>query len=297
MSGFSPCWLALREPADHRSRNVDLAYVLNTHFAQRAKINVVDLGCGTGSNVRATALLLPPEQHWTLVDHDPALLAQASKALSTWADAHSMDGDTLVLTKGAAKLHIKFKQTDLASGNLGELFAGQPGQGPADLITASALFDLCSADFIKRFTKAVANARAVFYSVLTYNGIQQWTPRTPADQSMTAAFHRHQMTDKGFGVATGPTAAVNLADQFETHGYSVQEGDSPWRLAGAEDHALVRELAEGFAGAVRATKAIDAASLDQWLAVARTGSYVGHTDTLAMPGTGRMMGELTDGDD
>jgi SAM-dependent methyltransferase len=292
MSGFSPDWLALREGADHRSRNPQLANVLATRFAQRTSVTVVDLGCGTGSNLRATSQLLPAIQSWTLVDYDPALLAAARVALADWADAHTADGDMLVLTKGNAKLQVAFKQADLASDQLDACFDPVP-----DLVTASALFDLASAAFIKRFAATVARHRSVFYTVLTYNGIQKWTPRTPADQSMTAAFHRHQMTDKGFGVSCGPTAAVTLADQFETHGYMIEEGDSPWRLYGDEDRALVQALATGFAAAVRETKAVDAASIDQWLATPRTGSEVGHTDTLAIPGSGRMLGELTDGDD
>lgn len=73
VSGFDPTWLALREPADHRSRNQDVADALAARFALRDSVNVVDLGCGTGSNLRAMAELLPKNQSWTLVDHDPAL--------------------------------------------------------------------------------------------------------------------------------------------------------------------------------------------------------------------------------
>ena len=51
MSGFSPEWLALREPIDHRSRNAELASSLSARFQQRSAVEVVDLGCGTGSNL------------------------------------------------------------------------------------------------------------------------------------------------------------------------------------------------------------------------------------------------------
>jgi hypothetical protein len=55
MSGFSAQWLDLREPVDHRSRNVELGRRLARHFEGWRPITVVDLGCGTGSNLRATA--------------------------------------------------------------------------------------------------------------------------------------------------------------------------------------------------------------------------------------------------
>lgn len=276
MSGFSPDWLALREPVDHRSRNKELAASLSARFQQRSTVEVVDLGCGTGSNLRATALLLPDTQSWTLVDYDERLLEAARNALARWADAAQVSGEDLALTKGSRQISVQFRRADLNAGLEAAL-----GDKP-DLVTASALFDLCSPAFIKAFARAVAERRAVFYTVLTYNGIQRWTPRQPGDNAMMAAFHAHQTTDKGFGPSAGPIAPAHLADAFRLAGYSVLEGDSPW-LLGSRDQALVSELATGFAGAVRETGAVDAKSIDAWLKVTRTGADVGHTDTLALP--------------
>jgi SAM-dependent methyltransferase len=279
MSGFSAQWLALREAADHRSRNTTLADKLKTRFLQREQIRVVDLGCGTGSNLRATAALLPDRQEWTLVDHDPALLQAAKAALAAWADTATPKAAGLRLVKGAAHIDVDFRQADLVAG-LDAILEPAP-----DLVTASALFDLASPSFIERFAAAVARRRAVFYTVLTFNGIQHWTPRSPIDQAMTAAFCRHQMTDKGFGVSAGPTAPVALSDAFSSQGYGVEEGVSPWRL-GPGDASLVAELAAGFAAAVRETRSFSNKEIDGWLARARTGAEVGHTDTLAIPGLG-----------
>ena len=276
MSGFSPEWLALREPVDHRSRNAELAAALAARFQQRNGVNVVDLGCGTGSNLRATAMLLPDVQSWTLVDYDERLLGEARNALARWADAAQVSGDQLALTKGPRQISVQFRQADL-NAELDAVLGEKP-----DLVTASALFDLCSPAFIKAFVRAAAARGAVFYTVLTYNGIQRWTPRQPSDNAMMAAFHAHQTTDKGFGPSAGPTAPAHLADAFRLAGYSVLEGDSPW-LLGAQDQALVSDLASGFAGAVRETGAVDAKSIDAWTKITRTGAEVGHTDTLAFP--------------
>jgi SAM-dependent methyltransferase len=276
MSGFSPEWLALREPVDHRSRSPELAQALSARFQAQAAVEVVDLGCGTGSNLRATAALLPNAQSWTLVDYDERLLAAARARLQQWADTAEADGEHLALVKGNKQIRVQFRQADL-NADLERALGLKP-----DLVTASALFDLCSVPFIKTFARAVAQRRAVFFTVLTYNGIQRWTPRQPSDNAMIAAFHAHQMTDKGFGLSAGPTAPVHLADAFRVSDYSVLEGDSPWVLA-AKDHALVQDLASGFAGAVRETGKVDDKTIDAWARVARTGAEVGHTDTLAIP--------------
>lgn len=277
MSGFSADWLALREPADMRARNGELAAALAARLGQRAHIDVVDLGSGTGSNLRGTAPLLGQSQAWTLVDYDAKLLEAARGALAGWADSSRVIDDRLELAKDGRRITVGFRQADLAR----DLAVGL-GQS-ADLVTASALFDLASAAFIRSFANEVAARRAVFYTVLTYNGIQRWTPRHPADNQMVAAFHAHQMRDKGFGPSAGPTAPAHLADAFRAAGYSVMEGDSPWRLSSREA-ALVEELARGYLTAVGETGKVDAATLDSWSRVVRTGAEVGHTDTLAVPG-------------
>lgn len=276
MAGFSTDWLTLREPADHRSRNRQLEEALSARFALREDIRVVDIGCGTGSNLRAMVDLLPGRQSWTLVDYDPSLLSAARAHLRTWADRCSEDADVLHLEKGAKKLIVAFRKADLAA----DLEAAL-GDSP-DLVTAAAFFDLASKEFIRAVAAAVARRRAVFYTVLTYNGITSWQPRHPSDNQIIAAFHRDQVTDKGLGVAAGPTAPLHLSDQFKLVDYSVQEGDSPWQL-GEADRDLIAELLKGHRAAVEKNGAVDAKALASWAAMVRKATVIGHTDTLAIP--------------
>lgn len=279
MSGFSPEWLALREPVDHRSRAAGLAARLAGAVPAKPALRVVDLGCGTGSNIRATAPLLPAaEQHWTLVDYDPRLLSAARRELTRWAghDAGDDAEATLRLEVAGKTLRVDFKQVDLDA-RLDDALGAKP-----DLVTASAFFDLCSPAFIARFARAVTGRRAVFYTVLTYDGVQQWSPAHAADDAMAAAFHVHQMTDKGFGAAAGPKAPEALAAAFRAEGYRVETADSPWRL-GDGDRRLIADLASGFAAAVRETGTVPVEVIDEWAGIVRIGAVVGHTDTLACP--------------
>jgi hypothetical protein len=275
VSGFDASWLDLREPADHRSRNEEVARLLTRHLGNRRSIEVLDLGCGTGSNLRATAPCLGPDQHWTLIDHDAALLEAAHARLSAWASRSERQGRRWILYKGGNRISVELHRADLAR-DLDRVFAERP-----DLVTASALFDLVSADFISEIAAEVVRCRAAFYTVLTYNGQQRWAPRHEADDTFASAFRLHQTRDKGFGDAAGPMAPALLSAAFDAAGYSVTEGDSAWRLE-AGDEALIAKLVPGFAAAVTETKLVPESKVTAWLKVQRTGALVGHTDTLAL---------------
>lgn len=281
MSGFSPSWLALREGADHRSRNADLARRVSGHFSESPSVRVVDLGAGTGSNLRASAPLLGGNQEWTLVDHDPALLDAASRALSEWADEAKAIGDDLVLIKDGKNIGVSFRIADL-NRDLDAVLEKKP-----DLVTASALFDLISESWMQNFARVVAASGASFYTVLTYDGQDLFNPIHPFDHSVMTAFGMHQKRNKGFGPAAGPRAASALAKAFRDVGYSVETGESPWILK-PSDNELVQELLKGISDAVRETGFIAERGLNDWQfyrqAIAdQKGSRLitGHTDILA----------------
>ena len=236
----------------------------------------MDLGCGTGANLRATFELLGERQRWTLVDHDPLLLQAADARLRAWADHARATPDKLVLHKDGRRISVRFRKADLRH-DLDDVLGDAP-----DLVTASALFDLCSAAFIEALVAMVVRRKAAFYAVLSFDGVQTWTPGHAADRRVHEAFIAHQKTDKGFGFAVGPEAARFLKSVFERRGYAVTEGHSPWRL-GREDAALIQMLAHGTAGAVAETGRVDGATLADWKSVVRTGGVVGHVDTLALP--------------
>ncbi len=276
MSDFSPEWLDLREAADARARNSGVANAIAARFALRDELSVLDLGSGTGSNLRATSSLLPARQKWTLVDRDTDLLAAAKLKLIRWAERHEDDGETLKLEKNGRQISVSFKSADLARDTEALL-----DEGP-QLVTASAFFDLTSEDYIRELAKSVVARGAAFYATLTYNGLQKWTPHRPADNQMTAAFQRHQMRDKGFGPAAGPLAGSHLVDQFRINGYVVLEGESPWRLE-RSDRMLIDELVRGHAVAVTEAGGIDEKTVVAWVGVPRMAVFVGHTDVFAAP--------------
>lgn len=276
---FSPSWLALREPADHRARDERLADRLADFLAAKERPLIVDLGCGAGSNLRALAPRLGPKQDWILVDYDPALLDAARERLTAWADEAWADGDALVLNRDGKTIRVQFRQADL-SGGLDAVLQPAP-----DCVTAAALFDLCSVDFINSAVQQIAQSGAAFLTVLTYDGQEEWTPPHEADHAVLSAFIVHQKTDKGFGVSAGPDAPRALRDAFTQAGYAVHEASTPWRLEAPRDRALMAELAQGIAQAAIETGRVTSDAANAWFSarVAATQALIGHRDSLALP--------------
>lgn len=265
MSGFSADWLSLREPYDRAARNAGVLDAVGAHFADRASIAVVDLACGSGSTLRAISPRLPARQDWRLVDNDLSLLARAA-ALGA-----------------PPRLTVTARPVDLARDL--ELAL----DGPLDLVTTSALFDLVSAPWLDRLATEVAARNLPVYAALTYNGEAALDPSDPFDAHIVDAVNRHQRTDKGFGPALGPTAAAAAKAAFARVGYSVIEGRSDWAF-GPQDRAIQSEILAGWAAAARALGDLAEGEIAAWLArrgdlvkAGRSTMRVGHVDVFACP--------------
>lgn len=277
MSGFSAAWLALREPADNRARNAGVAGMLREAFAGHDRIAVADLGCGTGSSVRALAPMLPAEQVWHLCDNDAALLAIARRTLADWADTASPSGDgMLALTIAGRRLTVAFHTLDLRE----DFDPALPAA--LDLINASALIDLVSDTWLDRLLPAVVRRRASLLTTLTYGGVERWQPAHPADAAILAAFTAHQQGVKEFGLALGPRASEVLSRKLRSAGYEAVLAPSPWRLKPPRDAALIAELAAGIAAAAAETGQVSPTMAAEWRRARRTARSVdiAHIDLL-----------------
>jgi hypothetical protein len=295
MSGFSAAWLALREPVDHRSRNLTLQNQVVDFLHRRPPVvsgllHITDLGSGTGSNLRALAPHFGPMQNWTLVDYDTDLLRAARTTLLSWADGvldsnipnligevggFSGPVEPLVITKNMKTITVQFRCADLLADYRSIL------NEPADLITAAAFFDLVAEPWLADFCAALSKP---LYTVLTYDGKETWSPPNALDADVLRAFHAHQSTDKGFGAALGPSGAERLQSLLQGMGFTTACAPSPWRMD-YHDCALMDQLAMGTAGAAREMGVLENSGIDQWEQARRQASYceIGHIDLFAYP--------------
>jgi hypothetical protein len=284
VTGFSSEWLALRQPADAAARPAWLVERLRDSGSEARIRHIIDLGSGAGANLRYLAPRLGGRQDWLLVDDDPALLELAG-AIRVGHEAASGAGRRgprdAPADPGSPAWTVRTAQADLAAG-----LAALPWP-PGGLVTASALLDLVSRDWLEALARycAAAGAQALF--ALTYDGRIALAPEEPEDGLVRELVNRHQRRDKGFGPALGPDAPSAAAEIFESAGYAVETADSDWRL-GETDAGLQRALLRGWREAAAETSPELHDSLESWLArrlghveAGRSRIVVGHRDLLA----------------
>lgn len=258
---FAADWLAMREPVDHRSRADGLLSELSTWWGTTRGSRITDLGSGTGSNLRYLAPRLPGAQEWTLVDHDAALLALAEPVESA--------------------MKLERVTGDLAREGLEVI-------GRADLVTASALLDLVSEEWIARLTAACLTAGCGALFALNFDGRIEWSDSDPDDGLVLDAVNTHQLRDKGLGPALGPAAGDVAERIFRAVGYRTWQVLTPWRLD-SEDAALARALLDGWTQAAEEELPLQAERIEAWAERRRRtiqGEFeltVGHVDLLALP--------------
>ena len=264
---FAGDWLTLREPVDHAARSEPLLDRLRDWCRDQESLHIVDLGAGAGSNLRYLAPRLPVQQHWTLVDHDPDLLALA------------------VAPTGTAPATLRTVCADLEQWALAD---AEP-----ELVTASALLDLVSGRWLDRLVQDCARHRAAALMALSYDGEVSWTVSDPQDALVQAAVNAHQGRDKGLGAALGPLASAEAAKRFRAAGYRVWTDPSPWHLD-ATALALAEPLIAGWVEAAIEQVPEAYVGIRDWgarrlgnLGSGRTQLRVGHQDLLALPGPDR----------
>ena len=258
MAGFSADWLALREPADHAARSAALTRALLEELPLDRPLRILDLGAGSGSNLRYLTTEPKIRSEWLLVDHDPSLLAGVQQ------------------TPG-----VEVRCLDLASLDDRRIFAGR------DLVTASALLDLVSESWLTTLAERCAEAGAAVLFALSYDGRIVCSPEDGQDAAIVALVNAHQRTDKGFGRALGPDATDVAARCFTERGYRVRRERSDWILPPASAE-LQRQLIDGWAQAAIDMAPERAAIINDWrtrrlahVDANRSEIIVGHEDLLA----------------
>lgn len=274
MNSFSAQWLDLREPLDAASRAAGLYSGLIEPLAlrqRRSRVQIIDLGAGTGANLRYAAPLLGGAQDWLLVENDPLLQGAVADRMRAWRHAPQFD------------CRVRHLALDLAT-QLPQL--PLPDQV---LLTASALLDLVSEEWLRALSRRAAQVSAKVWFALTYDGDIDCLPAEPEDAEIRELVNLHQRNDKGFGAALGPQAGPLAEQVFAEQGYHILSAPSAWHL-GPEHAALQHALVSGWFEAACDIAPHRVAALIPWLArrrahidAARSRLRVGHVDMVGHP--------------
>ncbi len=290
MCEFSAAWLALREPADAAARSHRLTRLAVANLPPTGAISVVDLGAGTGANVRYLLRHLPGQQRWLLVDHNGALLEHALVRLASWGLEQGLEVEAeapeLVIRGPRIDCRLATHRADLSLGVPDEIVAGR------NLVTASALLDLVSEPWLKSLAGSCRRHGSAALFALSYDGRIRCMPHDPGDETIVALVNRHQQQNKGFGMAVGASAADTAAGCFKAAGYRLQRERSDWTL-GAAFAELQQRLINIWAGAALEIAPRQSDLIEDWrgrrlarVSRGQSALFVGHQDVAAWTGNG-----------
>lgn len=286
-TGFSASWLALREPADHAARNNKLDDQLVNWFKQQDSHQVLDMGAGTGSNLRYLMPQLGHHQHWLLLDNDAALFSRLPALLQAWASRNNAkffhDNEAWGIEHNNFSATIECQVIDLA--NQLEMIPSDNVQ----LITASALLDLTSAQWLDKIATMVSESQCACLFALNYDGKIGWQPELEADAQVSALLNEHQLNDKGFGKAMGPGAGHYFQQALQQLGRCVVAADSHWAIEPESDE-LQTVIIDGWAPAALEQNGNASDVIANWhlmrklvISQAESSLTVGHIDVLSLP--------------
>ena len=288
MSGFSAEWLELREPFDAAARAAPLVAELRAHLArgtQDAPLAVLDLGAGAGSNLRYLAPLLGGVQHWRLADHDPRLLEAAIATTHAWADARGADvrrsGASLAIRAPDFVCDVACEPVDLADLSAVELPTG-------GLVTAAALLDLVSHDWLDALARRCRAARAAVCFALSYDGRTTASPRSPRMRRSSSSSTGISSPTRASGPRSGRRAARRRASGIRSARLLARVLRTQ-RLGHRLSRAPAMQLAllDGWLGAALRDRAGAPRRLTAWherrrahVAAGRSELRVGHVDLV-----------------
>ncbi len=161
--------------------------------------------------------------------------------------------------------------------------------GPLDLVTASALLDLVSPEWLDRLIIEAAARRLPVYAALTYDGRVVIEPAGPSTPSSWPASTCINAPTRASARRSVRAAAARAVERFEHFGYAVVQGRSDW-VFGPDDRTIQDALFAGWAELGALTTAMPPDRIAPWLArrradlaAGRSSLRIGHVDIFARP--------------
>ena len=222
-------WLAHRFACDAQARHHEIEHKFLAFFEQhQTALKVVDVGSGTGANVRYYFDRIPHTQEWTLIGQSTQLLDEGVNSLSAFAQENDygwqhQSNNTFVLTDAEKTATIK-----LVSGSIEhiEQLADLP---QADIVTANAVFDLLSFEQFDALVEKLAQHDVCLLATLNYYETS-FLPFFKEDHRFLRWYHMHMKRPQPMGIAMGPDCSEEMLDLLAQHHMMIEQEGSQWHL-------------------------------------------------------------------
>lgn len=235
---FDPNWLQERYRFDAAARNQEIAWQCIHQFAFLNHIQIVDLGSGTGANVRHYLEQFPQNQTWFCVEEDDALKTMFWQNMVQLAEAdgyaYQLSDNQIKMEKPGHWIEIHFVEGNLMQvDNLVDLLR-------TDLILANAVFDLFSQKQFEELIQTISHHSLSLLFTLNYEGMK-FFPVEKEDAYYIDQYNAHMQRPQDFGKGMGPDASQLMEQALHASLAEVKKGESNWEIE-VEDGKMLHYL-------------------------------------------------------
>ena len=205
MHEFENSWLLSREKIDSISRNKKAIEKINKYTSISKNLNIIDLGCGTGSNFRYLNPKIVKKQSWKMVDISHLSLSYLKKNIKHSQKIQNITYKKIDIIKQIEKIDFK----------------------NFDIVTGSALLDIMPKEWFINFLNINKSTKIIYFTI-NYDGNFKFYPKHKDDDNIVRLFNQDQMSDKGIGKkAVGPKC-TQIIDQLFQRTHKTYVFNSNW---------------------------------------------------------------------
>ncbi len=220
-------WLDERYQCDVNARNKKVEQFCLEHFSSLTKIQIVDVGSGTGSNFINLSEKFNQNQHWTFLEQDKNLILHSLKRIKK---EFNQKGFTITQKNDALHLQNLSQEIIIRTVNGSLLDIDKLiDLNNTNLITASAIFDLFSIEQFKVFSNQAHQKKVSVLSTLNYTAMH-FEPPTASDNKFIGLYNAHMKREQSFGTGMGSDCYANMESYYATNNIATITGDSDWDL-------------------------------------------------------------------
>lgn len=249
-------YLDAKTSVDDRALNAHVWHTLGQHWPTNRPVRVLEVGGGIGTMAQRlhTRGVLRPATRYTLVDEQPANIAEATRRLAPLTDI----------------------EWDVEAADIFD-FAARRGGRAWDVLLAHAVLDLFALDKAVPRLLTCLRPGGVFYFTINFDGVTTFQPEIDRalDDRIEALYHRTMDERLTNGQPSGDSRAgrhlIPLLRQMGAH--VLAAGASDWVVLAdphghypADEAYFLRFILDTVRGALTGHPDLDPSALARWLA-------------------------------